>query len=490
MRRNPGKTFVFLVVTLSLGSLISGAISVQHAIHNVTTNLRGDLPIVAIVEMDAAALDEYVALNGQWPEGLMGLNPQLLDEIGSLPYVKFYDYSVETGLFGFGLERYFSDSNVFEEIEQGSDWTLLDIKGVRSVNLFEIEEGVIELVSGRMFSSEEVSNLTYVTLISQNFAQRNNLHIGSTFNLQNIIWDDRGVEVADVDFYNSDENIFAQRSYDFEVVGIFVPIVEFDTGDDWADDKFRDQIENRIFVPNTVAVAAVKYQLEQIADMEADDDARQEDYWDAVWIQNIFVLHDESSMDDFKQTVEMLTPEFYTVTYTSDAFSGVAASLQSLEGLSVGILWASVAITIVILSLLTVQFIRDRKHEVGILLALGEGKSRVILQVLSEVLVIALVAMMLSLAAGNFLSSGISEALLRNDLIANHAGGNFMIFTTIDSMGFSNNVSVGEVLESYDTSLSVLAILSFFAVATATVLLSTIIPMLYILRLNPRKIMM
>ena len=158
--------------------------------------------------------------------------------------------------------------------------------------------------------------------------------------------------------------------------------------------------------------------------------------------------------------------------------------------MSSAILWTAIGASVIILSLLVTLFLRERKREVGILLALGEKRGRIVFQFLFEVMLVAFIAVILSLLVGNLISASISENMLVNDLVARHVADQGMTFSTLDRMGFSNNVSIDEVIASYSTSLDATTTFSFFLATISTVLLSTIIPMLYILRLNPRKIMM
>ena len=487
--RNLGKTAILFLVVLVLGVVLSGAISVSQAVQNANASLRGDLPPVAIVEADMDALQVHEALTGQWPDDMLALSPQILEEVGDLPYVRSFDYSIETILLSDDLKRYKPEGETLTDMGMRDTLAQHNLKGVRSAEIFEIEEGIVELVSGRTFTDEEASTLSYVVLISQNFARANSLHIGSIFTLQNIVWDMRGMEEIDPNAY-ADESIFAQRSYDFEVIGIFNPVIEFDTGDQWLDADFANHIENYIYVPNTVTIAVMQYQFDQMAKMYPEETVWQEDFWQAVWIQNIYALYDSNDMDNFARAAEDVIPNFYTVTYISDSFSNVVASIESLGALSEGILGLAIGASIFILSLLTILFVRDRKQEIGILLALGERRSMIVSQIVFEVIIIALIAVCISLFIGNFISSGISETMLRNNLVAGQIADTGMTFSTLDFMGFSNNIPIEEVMANYDASLNGVTVITFFAAVIGTVMAATIAPMLYILRLNPRKIMM
>ena len=195
-------------------------------------------------------------------------------------------------------------------------------------------------------------------------------------------------------------------------------------------------------------------------------------------------------MENFVQSVEHITPKFYTATYTSDAFQSVVSVMQSINQLAAVVLWVAIVASMLILSLLISLLIRERNREMGILLALGERKRKIVLQVVFEILAVTLSAVVLSLFVGNLISGSISENMLMNDLAVRHISDQGMTFSNLDRMGFSNNVSMEEVRASYSVSLDIATTLIFFAVVTVIAIAVTTIPMLYILRLNPRKIMM
>jgi len=55
---------------------------------------------------------------------------------------------------------------------------------------------------------------------------------------------------------------------------------------------------------------------------------------------------------------------------------------------------------------------------------------------------------------------------------------------------FQTNLTTEDVLDSYEVSLNSNYILVFYGVGLLTILLSTVIPLVYIVRLNPKKILM
>lgn len=72
----------------------------------------------------------------------------------------------------------------------------------------------------------------------------------------------------------------------------------------------------------------------------------------------------------------------------------------------------------------------------------------------------------------------------------NLAGSGF--YSDSDTLAWfsTGDLSVEEMLESYDLSLSVTTVVLLYSVGIGTILISTAAPILYIMRLNPKKIMM
>ena len=481
--RNFGKAIILLLVTFVLGSAISGAISVRQAVQNTDRNLRLDLPGIASMQSNMPAMEAYYFAAGEWPM-LEPLTMETLSDIAALPYVRSYSISTHAMLSGSHIERVTIGEGAFGEAF--SEAAPVNLKGVHTAGLLDAEEGVVEIVSGRKFFEDEAVNLNYVALVSQEFARLNNLGVGSTLTLENTVWKDGAFETNDF----SEDNIFAQRSYDFEVIGIFATIVDINTGDEWSDEALMEDIENRVYVPNQVIFAATLFQMEQAAKMNPSEIQATESPEDMLFLESIYTLYDPDDLPAFKAAAQEMIPEFWMVADAGDAFGDVAASMDTLDSLAAVILWIAIGSSVLIISLIIMLFLRDRKKEMGIYLALGERRWKVLTQLVVEVLAVALIAIAMALVMGNLLSSGISETMLRNDMMAQRSIDGSMAFGVLDQMGVISDMSVDEMLEGYNVSLDVSTVASFFIAAVTTVLVSTIAPMLYILRLNPRKIMM
>ena len=511
MGRRPGKTVILLLLVFVLGNVISGAVSIRQAVLNTDSNLRAQLPAVAVLEVDWQAREAYGLRTGEWPD-VENLTGDIIRQVGALPYVEAFNYSISTQVSSETLVRYWNPVTpegqdwVEEDWEsvrhRGADFENMELRGVSVPELFEIQTDLMELVEGRLLTEEEIQSGAQKAIISQALARENNLQAGSVIELENIVfdqerfWEEGGGDWA---LLHTEEFILERQPLELEVVGIVSFIAEPDNDDHrdlWQFNQQKSQLENRIVVPNALVEPQISWALDMNERHNPDAAHWREDQ--EGWMltpRSIFQLENPAYLQAFAAAATEIMPNFHTVTDLSNTFSDIAGSMETMLLIANIVLWVAVGATLVILSLLITLFLRDRKYEIGIYLALGEKKSKVVTQVLLEVMSTAIVAVALSLVTGSMISSGISQQMLENDLIARQEeswqGGWSISQGDIELAMFSpGNMSMQDMLEAYDVSLDGTTIAVFFGVAMATVLVSTTAPILYVMRLNPKKIMM
>lgn len=465
LARRKGKSLILLVIIFILSNVMAGSIAIGQASNNVEKTIKLQLGANASVELDYEKMQNWT--EEQW-KSLQYITPELADSIGKLSYVKYYDYSSETYINSTTLTQY--DPNM-GEIPTVS---YFPIKGVQYAPIMDIQNGNASLVQGRTFSETEIINGDYIALISDKVAEQNNIFVGDVIYLQNTfsVWKED----------NTVEEI--KRDIALEVIGIFTPKVE------QADENNGGWIDytpfNRIYVPNAVVHAETRWLNEQYAIAYPDSNVNV----DQIYITPTFVLNNPEDVESFRTEAKSLLPDYYKVTVSSDAYDSVAGPIKFIGSLSNIILYVAIGATILILSLVVILFLRDRKHELGIYLALGESKSKVVGQILIEVISIAFIAITLSLLSGNSIAESTSQSMidLRNEITGDTGDGGVIY----RDMGYYPGTGVTEedVLEAYKIEFSWDYVIILYGVGIGTVLISSIAPMIYILRLKPKKIMM
>jgi len=496
--------FALFVTAVLFGSLISGAATAQNAVeHSEISTVRiesvqQEPPPIATVETDFNFIDTDVI-----PDEIFAMRQEAFREIGALPYVKNWVYFIEAwgGLYSNEVTRFTTPE--IDAMYGGPPvgWSRFTLRSVQSDQLFDIEEGLIELVQGREFTDEEVSDFNLVALVSENFAEFNDLEVGSTFTLYNSVLDMREDFYYDPNRLEVPGSAFAQEPYEFEVVGIFVPQVQFDTGDDFMNRSFQNDLENLIYAPFPVVERAITFQFEQGVAMDPEFHPPFEgSALDQLAISNIFILESVSYMDEFRAAVPEILP-YHQATAAGDVDTWhVSDFLNGFVTQVLFLLWIAAvmaALTISALFVLTaratagiVQSLQSPQAVAAVDNAEGvAGKKQILSQLtqLLQPLAITIVGFGLSLPLGNFVAGALLEQALSADSLDPSIGMGGMSFGILDSMGFGATVAVREVTVSFDASLSGAVILNSAIAYAAVIFTAAIVLIAYMAISHQRK---
>lgn len=477
--RKKGKSFILLAVIFILGNLISGAISIQQATENAEANIKDRLGAGATLELDQEKLNTLT--DAEWEEIEIGeIDVDLIKQIGELSYVKYFDYSMSIYLGSESIESYQGEDMDVDFIMEGPSMDFR-LKGINYAPVIDFEEQKGNLVDGRVFSQEEIDNGTSVAIISKKLAEENNLHVGDTFTLDNAVYE--------YDDATGKEELLTSRDVVLEVIGLFEPQAKIEETDGNSDGGMFDfmamDYQNTMYVPNEIVSSENRFHMEEY--MKTDEEfAKMMEEEDATfeYYEPMFVLSAPEDSEAFAEEVSPLLPELYTVISATDQYDSIAGPVQSMSKLSKYVLLAAVIATVLITGLVVLLFLRDRKRELGIYLSLGEKRGRVVGQILIEVMVVAFIGITLSLFSGNLLAGKVSDTMMKAD--DNDSYYDEMIYYG----EFQTDLTTEDVLESYEVSLNSSYMLAFYGIGLLTILLSTAIPLIYLVRLNPKKILM
>ncbi|MDL4843155.1 ABC transporter permease [Aquibacillus rhizosphaerae] len=476
--RKKGKSIILLAVIFILGNLISGAISIQQATGNVETTIKEKLGTAATVELDYEAIekmDESEMMELEIEE----LDLELIKQIGELSYVKYYDFSTSTYLGSETIKSYQGEGMEEEEVMYEGPSMDFMLKGINHAPIIDLEEEKGKLVDGRVFTPEEVENGAPVAVISKKLAELNNLHVGDNFTLIN--------EVYSFDESNGEDKLVTSRDLVLEVIGLFEPKAvknDAEESEEGMYDFMDIEYQNTIYVANEVVSSEMRYNMEEYMKVDEEMAAAMGEEEITDYYTPLFVLNKPEDTEAFEEEVQPLLPQYYKVTNASDQYDSIAAPVESMSKLSGYVLLVAVIATILIIGLVVLLFLRDRKRELGIYLSLGERRSRVVGQIVIEVMIVAVIGISLSLFSGNLLAQSVSDTMIDAEAEKQNSEEE-MYYSELQT-----DVTTDDVLESYKVELDPGYVGIFYLVGLLTILVSTIIPLIYIVRLNPKKIMM
>jgi len=506
------KALIFLGLVSLLGMILASVIIINQGINQTAEHIRLSVPMVV-----TARIDETAALQYHTPEEIWSGNRpfesitiEIVEEIGRLSYVRGFDYSI-----GWSANSYFEE--YVPEVEEGLehlrenrissigqwDMRFFWLQGVSRPNLIYTEAGHFNLIAGREFTESEINSpnndLPTPVLIPNSIAQLNDLSVGSVFNLyggrseilESAVIPEGGItgfeweEVWTHPYVASIEEI-----HPFEVIGI----VELNFNPARNEEEFFLQLvtHNSFFIPNwkteEISLSAVEGLNEIYATFNLDDVAFMSDLY-VFWI-----LDDPLYLNAFTEAAEELLPEFYRIEGFPYIFDPLEAAMGTLGSImNQAFIFVTIA-GLIVLSLLILLYLRDRRHELGIYLALGEKKSKIVFQILIEVMLVAGIGMVVANASGNIIASNISQRLLIQEITdgwsvsAQHGMGSG-IPSRLEFVGLVRDLSGDELVELFDTSFDVQTIVIFYAAGLTTIMLSTIVPTVYIIKLSPKEIL-
>lgn len=128
-----------------------------------------------------------------------------------------------------------------------------------------------------------------------------------------------------------------------------------------------------------------------------------------------------STMTDYEafdaECRELGLDEAYTISSTDvNAYEQSLIPLENLSNFAFWFLAVILLIGVVVLIVINVFSIRERKYEIGVLCAIGMRKGKIAMQFLCENMVIAFIALLLGFGAGAVLSVPASNALLQTQI--------------------------------------------------------------------------
>lgn len=486
--RRKGKSLILFLVVFILGNVIAGAVAIQQSTTNVETETKKKMRPAATIEMDYEAYEKEMTTVAAGEEDQEIKEPQAKDyeKIGKLSYVKRYDLFIVGGV---GSNKFKAVTDPSGGVSYGGSTKYnFSTKGYNSKNPLDITEGLIKITDGDGFTDTDIKQGSNAVLISQDVAEKNNLSVGDTFVLDVVVDLPTEIEEETTETEEAPQSKTTTFDQPMKVAGLFNVVQKKENAQQT--EQQRSEKEWRALEQlNTI------YMTEKIAkDIQTKIDEKMSAGMEAgmgdgesVYYQATYVLKSSDDIEAFRQDANALLPKFYHVMASTDQYEQVAGGMTKLNTIAKYIVFIAVAATLLILSLVVLLFLRDRKQELGIYLSFGESRGKVIAQIVLELLMISCVALILSLITGNFLGGAISRSLIQSDWISG-AAQNQQYYSMSNLM--QSDLSILDIQQAYKVTFSFGYILTYLLVGLGTVLISALLPLMYILRLNPKKIMM
>ena len=163
------------------------------------------------------------------------------------------------------------------------------------------------------------------------------------------------------------------------------------------------------------------------------------------------------------------------------------------------IVWVVGIAGTIILALITVLMIRERRHEIGVLMSLGESKVKIVLQLFSELFAILVVSLVIAGVAGNFVGNAVGKQLVSQQTTATQTttagagfGGGNGGGSGAPTTGQTNRNTMsatGSQVQTLKTKLSGSAMAELGGLGLGIIAIAVVAGSTPIFRLKPKKIL-
>ena len=349
----------------------------------------------------------------------------------------------------------------------------------------EITNGTISINQGTVFT-ESTENLECI--ISDELAEFNSLSVGDKVKISN----------------PNDED----ETYTLKIVGIFTNSSSNETGTGFMSMTASDPA-NKIYLSYN-ALSKILAASEKNATTETDEET-DKTYSTKLngQLNGTYVFADVDSYEKFVTDVEnMGLDDSYTVTSQDiEAYENSMTPLNTLSKLAGYFLIVILCIGAVILIVLNIFSVRERKYEIGVLTAMGMKKGRVALQFITEIFVITIIAVVIGAGVGAVSSVPVTNALLENQVASQNDQADRIeqgfgrgektaqipdsaeneSVNPLDSLMGKNNANA--YVTEISSAMNFTVVLQMLGIGVLLTLISGAVSMLFIMRYEPLKIL-
>ena len=143
-----------------------------------------------------------------------------------------------------------------------------------------------------------------------------------------------------------------------------------------------------------------------------------EDYEDiSLTVTPTFILTSKDVVEDFSNEVkEKGLSDYYTITDNVETVQSATKSINNVKTFAITFLIITLIIGGVVLFVINMINIRERKYEIGVLRTIGMRKSLVVFQFMTELLIVTMIGLLIGAGIGATLSVSVSNNLLATEI--------------------------------------------------------------------------
>lgn len=393
--RSKGRNILIGIIVLVVATSSVIALAIRSSANAVVKQQRENFKITASIGVDRSAIMSKASSGADMRtimNGIPAVTLAQLKKYADSSNVKSLAYQISLSLDSSDITAASNSASPQNDSGQNSsgqggrsfggqtqnqgDFSLIGYSSTSAMS--EFENGTYKITSGTIFSDIDTAN---DCVISDELAKTNSLKVGSKITL-----------------VNPNDSSMAET---FKVVGIYTDTSSASGSQMSLFSNSTNQIlTNYTAVNKIVTASAVKSSTKLTSRLSST-----------------FTLQDSGSFDEFKAEVTAKgLNKYYTVTSNIDSFNQSVEPLNNLSSFATVFLILILLIGGIILIVLNMFNIRERKYEVGVLRAIGMKKGKVALQFIAELFIVTFVFLSVGTVIGSTASVPVASSMLKSEI--------------------------------------------------------------------------
>lgn len=441
---------IFLVITTFM---ITGSI-IQKELESVLSQVKKDMNSIVSIELNYEKLlqNMYAGSSGEKKEGI---NEELVQKISESGYVKDFSVSGSAMLFTQFSDRSPQQQDGFGEV---AAYPTNEIDIYDSANP-AVAKYKINIIEGELPEGEDDQ---FPLLISQKYAEKHQLKVGDSM---------------DLDFNSGFDKEKEENKKTGKITGIYTldknspaPYLKNEEEMFYSNRKVLKKIKEMQFGdedPLMAGYGKVKVELKNPMDTKK-------------FLESLDAANSKYDMIAFKSSYD----QYQTIQSMIDDFLSMLNLFQLFL----------IIFGLIVIGLIMILSLRERKYEIGLLLALGETKAKIMLQIFLEISVILVLSSLIGFGLSETIVSPNASTIVNQQMEDSISamtkkdegpmlrGANYV---EDNSTKLDTDISVDPVGIEETVKSSVIV----FSLLLGITLLTTIIPTFGIIKKSPKEIL-
>ena len=510
--RRPIKTIIVICLVFVMANIISGSLILYNSTQKLKDNIQSNVLPSVIFDTTQDVVDLFEKEEWEFKKDEVNLLDHILDEISQFNEVEYENHLLINPTLYTENIVYYSDVVPTEYLKVWSSEHSDAFIGINKVNNLLFENKIIEIVEGNNFSEKNLNNDIYKIIllndakVIDNYGNKHELEIGETVTIVTRILDEEklvnefnkyvfsyngnSLELKDIldnkinkKYNNWIESItLYKKEYKCEIIGFF---------EEYDKEIYNNGISNIGYEYDYYNLIPEKLLLEihndyneayRALNLTNNTTAKNQ----LLIFKNFVKIVNNESIDGFVNKCKDIFAENdldVKINLNNDLYLKIAGPLDGINTLSRLLLFVGIGVSVIMLTCLSIIFIKERRKEIGMLLSMGEGKKNIIKQLILEMSIVCLIGISTSLFTSNMFAGYISDTLINNS--------DYKVeLSEEEKLMIDEEYSTIKVMNEYEKILESNNVLIVSGISLGICLLSTSVSALYVLKMNPKEILM